>query len=201
MGVFAVSHPCPEAHLPGHREAGSEVAAHAEGPSRRVGQLNTFLQSQSEERNRKLDALDARLQEERRNRQAVQERLAFALARLSPAAAFSLAALDLAGTSLTLPQGYLDQARAYQQVFAAFQKEKTGGRSSSGIRVAIAVRGEGEEARDQPIDVSELPVFEYRPPSAAQVFRAATFDLTVLALFNILFFTSATFAFGRYDVR
>ncbi len=169
-----------------------------------VGRFNEFFQQRSEARSQALEELEARLAEQRANRQAIQERWAFSVARLSPAAAFSVAATGLAGTALDLPRHFIDQARAYQEVYERFQKEKTGGRSSGGIQIAVRVASaDGEEPREEEvaIDPLELPTFDYQSPPVAEVLRTAAFDLGLLALFNVLFFAGAFVAFLRYDVR
>jgi hypothetical protein len=163
-----------------------------------VAQFNQKFDELADERQRKLSELDARLSENRRNRQTTQQRLALGIARLSPASAFSLAAAGLAGTSLDLPQRYMSQVATYQERFASFQQEKTG-RSSGGIRMMIKTGDEEDEPG--PIDVTELPAFVWQPPSTSEVIRAGVFDLSVLALFNLLFFSGAFVAFLRYDVR
>ncbi len=170
-----------------------------EDPAARMASFNSFVQELGEERTAKLDALQARLEEKRQNQLAIQERLAFALARISPAAVFSVAALNLAGTGLDLPRHFLDQATAYQEVFERFQKQKTG-RSSGGGVMIIAISASDQ---DQPtvIDPKELPPFDYQPPALGEVFRGAALDLGLLALFNVLFFTAGFVAFLRYDVR
>ncbi len=171
--------------------------------ARLVGQFNQFFQQLSEERTRKLEDLQARLDEQRANRQAAQERLAFGLARMSPAAALSIAVTGLAGTALDLPRRYLDQARSYQEVFERFQKEKTGGRSSGGIRIAVRLASDDGSRPEEKaaIDPRELPTFDYAPPAVSAVLRDAAFDLGLLALFNLVFFAGAFVAFLRYDVR
>ncbi|MEM7354460.1 MAG: ABC transporter permease subunit [Acidobacteriota bacterium] len=171
--------------------------------NRMVAGFNAFFQERSEARSHQLEELEVRLAEARRNRQAVQEKLAFGLARLSPAAAFSIAATGLADTALALPRHYLDQAKAYREVFERFQKEKSGGRSSGGIRIAVRVASaDGETPEEEPaIDPRELPAFEYAPPSTASVVRDTAPDLALLALYNLLFFAGAFVAFLRYDVR
>ena len=136
---------------------------------------------------------------QRHNRQRRQQGLALGIARLSPASAFSLASAHLAGTSLSLPDHYLSQVSAYQERFAAFQQEKTG-RSGGGIRMVIKM-GDDEEDEPGPIDPAELPAFVFHPPSLSSVLRAGVFDLSLLAFFNLLFFSGAFVAFLRYDVR
>jgi len=164
-----------------------------------IAAFNTKFDELAEERVSKLADLDARLTEERRNRQNRQQGLALGIARLSPASAFSLASAHLAGTSLDLPDYYLSQVKAYQERFAAFQKDKTG-RSAGGIRLVIKM-GNDEEDEPGPIDPAELPAFVFKPPSMASVLRAGIFDLSLLAFFNLLFFSGAFVAFLRYDVR
>ena len=47
----------------------------------------------------------------------------------------------------------------------------------------------------------EDDAFTFEPPPFNQVLQAGIFDLSILALFNLLFFTGAFVAFLRYDVR
>ena len=61
----------------------------------------------------------------------------------------------------------------------------------------------GNDEEDEPglIDPAELPAFVFEPPAFNRVLRAGVFDLSLLALFNLLFFSGAFVAFRRYDVR
>ncbi len=185
------------AAVEGGGESGDDSAGQIARVRRLQGEINDFLGQRHDARKRRIASLDARLEEERRNLRRRQQELAFGLARLSPAAALSLASTRLAGTSLALPGHFLEQARAYREVFERFQKAK--GSVSGGIR--IMVRAEGDEPEATAVDASEMPVFEYRPPPAAAMLREAVFDLGLLALYNLLFFAGAFVAFLRYDVR
>ncbi len=180
-----------------NRESEQDAAEQIARVRRLQGEINGFLRERGEERKRRIANLDNRLEEERRNLRQRQQELAFGLARLSPAAALSLASMSLAGTSLVLPQHFLAQARAYREVFERFREEKGG--VSGGIR--IMVRASGDNQEQAAIDTSEMPVFEYRPPPPAALLREAVFDLGLLALYNLLFFAGAFVAFLRYDVR
>jgi hypothetical protein len=164
-----------------------------------VAGFNQRFDELAEERTRKIGELDARLNEERGNRQRWQQRLALGLARVSPASTFSLASAGLAGTSLDLPERYRSVVGAYQERFAAFQREKTG-RSSGGIRMVVKL-GNEEEEEPSAIDLSELPAFVWEPPSVREALRAGIFDISLLFFFNMLFFAGAFAAFMRYDVR
>ncbi len=164
-----------------------------------VNSFNNKFDELATERQRKIAALDDRLTEERQNRQLWQQRLALGIARVSPASVFSLGAAQLAGTSLDLPEHYLSQISAYQERYSAFQQEKTG-RSGGGFRMIVKF---GNDEEDEPglIDPAELPAFTFEPPAFNRVLRAGVFDLSLLALFNLLFFSGAFVAFRRYDVR
>lgn len=160
--------------------------------------LQHFMQQVGEERAEKLRRFNERLAEQRRNQEAAQRRLAFGLARISPVAAFSLAATNLAGTSIRLKEHYLEQALAYQQAFARFMREKTGGLPSGDI--ALRIMNKTREA-PAPIDPHELPAFVFAPRPLKDVIRAALPDLGILCLFIIVFFSCAFVAFLRYDLR
>ena len=105
----------------------------------------------------------------------------------------------MAGTSLDLPEHYRSEVDAYQERFSAFQKEKTG-RNAGGIRMVVQI-GNAEEEGPGPIDPAELPAFVFHPPGLGRVVQAGLFDLTLLALFNLVLFAGAFVAFLRYDVR
>ena len=167
-------------------------------PQAMVAEFQKFMGQMRDEHDRKLRELTARQDEERANRQAVQSSLALGIARVSPAASFSLASATLAGTSLSLQRRYLDQARAYQQEYAKFLVEKTGV-NPGGRMIMIRVGEDGQEAK--PIDPTELPEFRFAPPRLAEVVKGAAGDLGLLGIFNLIFFAGAVIAFNRFDVR
>ena len=165
-----------------------------------VAAFNQRFDDLAEERTRKIGALEARLNEDRANRQRWQQRLALGLSRISPASTFSLATAQLAGTSLDLPDDYRNAVRAYQEQYAAFQQEKTG-RSSGGVRMVVKMSNGEDEEPPSALNLSEMPAFQWNAPPLQQVIRAGIFDISLLALFNVLFFAGAFVAFLRYDVR
>jgi len=169
-------------------------------PEKMLSQFNSFMQKLADDREQKMQALSKRLNEERRNREAVRERVAFGLSRISPAATFSLATTNLAGTSLDLKEHYLNAATDYQQAYAKFMKEKTG-MLLGGFRVMAFRNTDGEEPKKTPINPHEIPPFVYQPMPLKDVFNAALLDLGILLLFNLIFFAGAYAAFLRYDVR
>jgi len=169
-------------------------------PQTVMNEFNSFMQKLADERTTKLQALTNRLNEERRNMQVQQERLAFGLARVSPSALFSLAASTLAGTAIDLKQNFLAEANGYQGAFAHFMKEKTG-LNLGGDVILFRVNDDGEDEQEKAIDPRELPEFAYHKTPLPEVLNASMLDVGLLMLFNILFFAGAFVAFLRYDVR
>jgi len=156
-----------------------------------------FMEELSENRNKQMQELAGRLNEDRRNRQLEQERLAFGIAKISPAAAFSLAVTNLVGTSLKLKEHFIKEANGYQKTFGEFMKDKTGMNPGGGM-IFMHI-GNGEE--EKPIDPKELPPFEYSNPALGETVQAALFDLGLLGFFNLIFFAGAFVRFLKYDVR
>ena len=62
--------------------------------------------------------------EDLQNRKRERERLAFLLARAAPPAAFQIAALNIAGTNVTLKTRYEESMKAYRTSFAQFVEVK-----------------------------------------------------------------------------
>lgn len=163
-----------------------------------MDEFNEFMEKIHEERDEKMQALADRLDEDRRNRQAVQQAYAFNIARISPSASFSLAATRLAGTSLALKKHFIDEAYGYQKSYCEFIEDKTG-MSPRGGMVTVKIDDGVEE--ETTIDPMELPSFDYHPGDLKTDARGAAVDLGLLLLFNIVFFAGAYAAFMRYDVR
>jgi ABC-type transport system involved in multi-copper enzyme maturation permease subunit len=167
-------------------------------PEKMMKEFQKFTQDQGDAREKKIQDFSSRLNEDRENRQAVQERVAFGLARISPTATFSLAATRLAGTSLSLKGHYRSAAQGYQQDYAKFMLAKTG-MNPGGMFVFRISSDNGEKPK--PIDPHELPVFQYAPMALGDVFPQALMDILLLIGFNIALFVLAYVAFLRYDVR
>jgi ABC-2 type transport system permease protein len=167
-------------------------------PRAMIEEFQKFMGERADEREKKSSEYLGRLLEERANRQAVQEHLALGLARLSPAATFSLAATHLAGTSLDLQARFRRAAREYQEAYGRFLLAKTGMNPGGGM---VVFRLADDSPTPTPVDPREIPEFVYRPTSLAEVFPGALPDLGILAGVALLGFGVAFAAFIRYDVR
>ncbi len=171
-------------------------------------EANEWEWMQEQDRQRKemdaeIDAHSRRLNEEVRVRQAVQERRALAYARLSPAAAFGLAAMTLAGTDVGQKARYEEQMDAYRTDFMRFVEEKSGN-SGGGIQIRLGGAGSGGSiggGDDESLDLTELPRFEAAELSLASYINPALVDVALLAVYAFLSVASGFVAFLRYDVR
>lgn len=177
-------------------------------PEEMIGQFSKFMGELANEREIKTSEFNARLNEDRENRQRDQQRLAMNLARLSPATSMSLAMTQLAGTSISMKNRFSDQARDYQAVFRTFLEEKNPGSINMGEGMVMRVtinQGSGNVnvggSNDTKINPSELPVFEYKDVRLADVSASAIPDIALLVGFGIVFFVGAFVQFLRFDVR
>jgi len=165
-----------------------------------VKRLNEYMDSLTNVREAKMDEFSGRLNEDRRNRQEQQSRLAFSLARVSPTASLTTAISHLAGTSLALNEYFYGESQAYSSTFGEFKRQKTGFNSGASLRV-IAIRDGEDREEPEPIDASEIPQFEFRPQGISEALGESAVDIGLLAFFNLLFFAGAFVAFSRYDLR
>ena len=179
--------------------AGFKPSVKQDDMEQTLAQFNQFMQKIADDRDTKMQELSGRLNEDRENRQRVQQHLALGLARLSPSATFSLAVSALAGTSLSLEHSYRDAATSYQQSYAKFMKEKTGMLTGGRVMMFRSVVEEGK--KPEPINPHELPEFIFPSSTLATVVGESVLDFGLLILFTIVFFFGSYLAFLRYDVR
>ncbi len=165
-----------------------------------MNEFNKFMQNLADEREKKYNEFAARLNEDHHNRQVEQQQLALYFSGISPAALFSLAASDAAGTSLKLEQEYLVQSKEYQKEYAKFMKEKTG-MNMGGFAMVFRMVTDDNAEKPNPININEIPQFMFKPIEAAAGIGPYAGYSGVLAAFNLLFFAGAFAAFKKYDVR
>lgn len=154
---------------------------------------------------KEINDFSIKLNEDLRNRKAQQERLGFAFSRFSPASAYQLAAMHLAGTDLTLKTRYEDAMQNYRNTFTAFteKKQKEAG-GIGGIRITIdsekgfSVSGDRDKGS---LDLSELPRFQAPAQTFAAALAPTLIDWGLLVLCTIGAFAGAFVVFLRYDVR
>jgi ABC-2 type transport system permease protein len=162
-------------------------------------QFQDKMEKAADERDKKMQALTSQLNEDRANRQRVQQGWAFAAARLSPLASFSLAVTSLAGTDLKLSDRFVDEAKAYQDDYAKFMKAKTGMVPGRGMIVMKAVDDNGEKPK--PVDPKELPEYKHTSIDTQSSVASAVPGIGLLMLWGLGGFAAAFWSFLRYDLR
>ena len=161
-------------------------------------EFQKFMEKNNTERDDKMKALTEKLNQERRNKQDVQENLAFTLSRISPSASYSFVTAELAGTSLNLVRNYREQAENYQKTFAKFQTDKTGGTTGGGMTFVIRTEGDNKPPEIKP---SELPKFEFTQPRLSGSLSSSLSDIGLLFIFNLIFFGASYMRFLKFDLR
>jgi ABC-type transport system involved in multi-copper enzyme maturation permease subunit len=161
-------------------------------------EFQQFMADQSDKRNEKTNAFNAKLNQERENRQKIQQQTAFMLSRFSPVTSFSLTAMQLAGTGIDLKNTFLENAKRYQELYAKFLKERIDGALPGG---GLVLRMVNDDEEAKPIDPAEIPVFSFKSVKLSENIRNSAIDIGVLLVFNLLAFAASVFAFIRFDVR
>lgn len=147
---------------------------------------------------------DRQLREDLRQRKLAQERLALTLSRFSPASAYQLAAMTVAGTDMSLKTRYEDAMAVHQEQFATFTEAKklesgtTGAIMITASEDGFSISGDRDNAG---LDISGLPRFEPPQLTYAEALAPSIVDFGLLAVSVILSFIIAFVAFLRYDVR
>lgn len=152
-----------------------------------------------------INAFTQQLQEEARNRKAAQQRLAFTLSRFSPASAYQLAALNLAGTDAGLKTRYEDAMQNYRTAFNDYadQKQKASG-GAGGFRIEINSNTGIKFSSDRDkgtLDLSDMPKFTPPEHTYTAALAPTLVDFGLLGLFTLAAFAGAFVRFLRYDVR
>ncbi|MFZ5514988.1 MAG: ABC transporter permease subunit [Candidatus Zhuqueibacterota bacterium] len=190
------------------RNAEMEGLSESEREAYREAHLWEWMQESDSQRSgvqADINEFSRKLNETQRNKQAEQERLAFSLARISPAAAFQLTAMNLAETDIRLKSRFGQSLETYHASFVDYadQKQKEGGMgggiqitfdSNDGMRFSFG-RDKGK------LDVSGLPRYQSPGRSVMQILHPALMDFTLLAVYTLLALTGSFMAFMKYDVR
>jgi ABC-type transport system involved in multi-copper enzyme maturation permease subunit len=167
----------------------------------RIQEIMEEQQEQSREDQEKvmqeIAKYDELLNEDWRSRKNEREKLGFSLSRFSPASAYQLAVMDLAGTGMGLKTGYEDQLRLYRELFNTFRSKKLE-ESGSG---AFFMMGPGGDNTPKPLDLSDVPKFELAKTDLSSVFQSTLIDIGILSIYILMTLAGTCIAFVRYDVR
>lgn len=145
-----------------------------------------------------------KIEEDLRNRQAAQRRLAFSISRVSPAAAYGLTTMQAAGTDLGIKDRFIDRVHGFRTNFVDFAEEKqreSGGRGGMNIEIGSGGFNVSTAKKDKELDLSEVPRIEEPRTSLQQATESVPLDFGIMILATILCYAGAFVAFRGYDVR
>ncbi|MBN2594888.1 MAG: ABC transporter permease subunit [Sedimentisphaerales bacterium] len=135
-----------------------------------------------------------RLEQDYRRRTNVRSSIATNLSRISPFSSYTYIVSELSGTGVTEPDNFDRNAQRYQDQVKQAVYDKI-----------IVKRGRGGEAYEYPNEFDPrdalIPEMVYSYPTLAQALQAVGFDIIMLGLFTVLFFSLALMKLNRYDVR
>lgn len=138
---------------------------------------------------------DASINEDWRNRKGVRRKLGFSISRLSPASAYQLAAMDLAGTGLSLKTDYEDQLRVYSDALNKFREKKITESGGSGYSNPF------EDKKPEPLDLSGMPQFKFINADLNKILQFTVIDIAIISFYILVIIAGTFVAFLRYDVR
>jgi ABC-type transport system involved in multi-copper enzyme maturation permease subunit len=155
---------------------------------------------------KEIEAYESRLMEDLENRRREQQRVGFALSRVSPAAAYQLAAMTLAGTELALKSRYEDALSEHRAEFLNYVEEKSASAGPGAGAVMIEMDSEKgltiKSGRDNAgVDVSDRPRFTAPLINMSSAIQSVLVDAGLLLLLTILSFAATIASFLRFDVR
>jgi len=152
-----------------------------------------------------ISAFAHRLKEDSRNRREEQRRLAYGMSRFSPAAAFRLAAMHLAGTGIEMKDRVELAMENYKDILSRFIDEKKSEENSPG---GISITFDSESGFSfrtadlkKTLDTSQMPQFEQPRIRLSVLLPQTLIDYFILAVACLLTFSLSWLAFLRYDLR
>ena len=123
--------------------------------------------------------------------------------RISPAVIYQQACETIVGTGINRFSQLRRQLRNYQADLKEFIRSKDSQDPDS-----LHLMYEDEDAMKwwktishKPVDFGTVPKFQERDLALGESLQLAIWDIGLLALFNLVFFTAAFISFLRYDVR
>ena len=168
-----------------------ERDAFREANSRRWAEEDDALRQSTTE---DIAEYNRRLDEDLNNQKAQMQAIAFSLSRFSPASAFQIAAMNLAGTNIDVKTRYEQAMQAYRNAFSTFVNAKRQEERAQDRRRFAS-------GQDEPLDVTEMPRFQPPDYTFREALAPSVVDMGLLSLYSLLAFAGAFVAFLRYDVR
>jgi len=153
-----------------------------------------------------IESYDTRLREDLRRRKAARIRLANTLAGFSPASAYQLAVMAIAGSDIFLESRYEDSMNAYRTRFTNYVDDQAAKAGPGGGHIMISMSSvDGFSMQTGPeagaIDISDIPQYIAPVSSVGGSLAPAVVNLGLLIIYSLLAFAGAFISFLRYDLR
>lgn len=144
------------------------------------------------EANRIQGAKADQIRSEQQRKELRQIRLSVILSMSSPLSSLTYLATDLSATGRRSMDYFGNLASRWGSLFADYSRKKT---------EAMRQENPAIDIWNTPVDVSDMPRFQYVDQPLGERIAAVLPYFAVLFVFNLLFFTAAFVSFVRYDVR
>jgi ABC-type transport system involved in multi-copper enzyme maturation permease subunit len=126
------------------------------------------------------------------------------IASVSPAVVYQRACESIAGTGMNRCVNLYKQVKQYRTQLREFIRSKDSEDPESLHLInpgEETVRGGWRAISHKPVDFGVIPKFQESDLAFGQSLKLAIWDIGLLAIFNLVFFTAAYVSFLRYDVR
>jgi ABC-type transport system involved in multi-copper enzyme maturation permease subunit len=143
------------------------------------------------------------LQQEYHNKWLEQARARCNFASLSPVVIYQRACESIAGTGINRCADLYEQVKRYGLDLKEFIRSRDMEDPDS-LHLIGPERNMASSWRaisHNPVGFDTVPKFQEHPMTLGQSLRVAIWDIGLLAIFNLVFFTAAYVSFLRYDVR
>ena len=122
---------------------------------------------------------------------------------ISPVAIYARASELIAGTGINRCADIYQQVREYQTALREYVRTKDleDPASLHLVNPELSATRYWRAISHNPVDFDTVPKFQERNLGLGQSLQLAIWDIGLLALFNIVFFTASFVSFLRYDVR
>jgi len=132
------------------------------------------------------------LWEELDRKEKAQTRLSVILSLSSPLAAFSYLTTDLSNTGMRNESHFRAISDGWGQAYGDYADNKM---------EALRKEDPTRDVWNTPVDVSDMPRFQYREEALTGRIRGVLGPFTILIVLSIILFSAAYVSFIRYDVR
>jgi ABC-type transport system involved in multi-copper enzyme maturation permease subunit len=132
-----------------------------------------------------------KIEEQYRNQLQAKHTLAMILSRMSPLCCYSYSITSLAGTGVDEPKNFINNAKRYQHQISQLLYDN----------IIIGSNGYGWEKGFDARQVPTFPDMAYARANAQQVIGSRVFDILLLVVYTLLFYSMAFIRIVKYDVR